>query len=110
MNISATVGFVLFPGLTQLDLTGPFEVLARVPGVDALLVAHDRSPVASDAGLHLVPTNTFAERPHLAVGCVPGGPGLNAAMLDAELVTLVREQAKKARFVTSVCSGALILG
>jgi cyclohexyl-isocyanide hydratase len=107
---ATSVGFVLFPGLTQLDLTGPFEVLARVPGVAAFLVARDRSPVVSDMGLGLVPTTTFAECPHLDVLCVPGGPGVNAAMLDSELLAFVREQATKARFVTSVCSGALILG
>jgi cyclohexyl-isocyanide hydratase len=91
-------------------LTGPFEVLSRVPGVHVDLVARDGAAVVSDTGLRLTPTTTFAACPRLDVICVPGGPGVNAAILDSDLVDFVRRQATGARFVTSVCAGALVLG
>jgi cyclohexyl-isocyanide hydratase len=110
MTAATQVGMVLFPGLTQLDLTGPYEVLSRVPGVAMHLVAATLSPIRSDTGLSILPTTTFAECPPLDVVCVPGGPGVNDAMLDAELVEFLARQASAARYVTSVCSGALVLG
>jgi cyclohexyl-isocyanide hydratase len=104
------VGLILFDRLTQLDLTGPFEVLARVPGVSVHLVAKSLSPVRSDTGLAILPTTTFEDCPPLDVICVPGGPGVNDAMLDQEVLDFVTRQAAQAQYVTSVCSGALILG
>src|SRR2546423_5492445 len=104
------IGMVLFQNLTQLDLTGPFEVLCRVPDVAVHLVASTSSPVRSDTGLSLVPTTTFAECPALDVVFVPGGPGVNDAILDADLLAFISRQAASARYVTSVCSGALVLG
>jgi cyclohexyl-isocyanide hydratase len=104
------VGLILFDQLTQLDLTGPFEVLARVPNVAVHLVAKSLEPVRSDTGLEILPTMTFGACPSLDVICVPGGPGVNDAMLDEELIEFVRRQAATVRYVTSVCSGALILG
>src|SRR2546426_6757568 len=104
------IGFVLFPNLTQLDLTGPWEALARVPGARTHLVAKTLAPVLSDTGLSLVPTVAFSECPDLDVVCVPGGPGVNEAMLDDEVIAFLRRQAANARYVTSVCSGALVLG
>jgi cyclohexyl-isocyanide hydratase len=104
------IGLVLFDRLTQLDLTGPYEILARVPGVDVHVVAAGRDPVRSDTGLAIVPTATFDDCPALDVICVPGGPGVNEAMLDRRLVDFVASQAEDARWITSVCSGALVLG
>ena len=104
------IGFVLFPNLTQLDLTGPWEALARVPGARTHLVAKTLAPILSDTGLSLVPTVAFSECPDLDVVCVPGGPGVNEAMLDDEVIAFLRRQAANARYVTSVCSGALVLG
>jgi len=104
------IGFVLYPDLTQLDLTGPYEVLARVPGVAVHLVARTREPVTSDYGLTLVPSTTFGQCPDLDVICVPGGSGVYDQMLDDETLAFLRHQASYARFVTSVCTGALILG
>jgi cyclohexyl-isocyanide hydratase len=109
-DATTNIGIVLFPGLTQLDLTGPFEVLSRIPAVTVDLVASTGLAVRSDTGLALIPTTTFASCPDLDVICVPGGPGVNEAMLNPELVEFVRHQAARARFITSVCSGALILG
>jgi cyclohexyl-isocyanide hydratase len=104
------VGFVLFPQLTQLDFTGPLQVLHRLPGSQTHLVAATLDPVPSDCGLSLVPTTTFADCPPLDVICVPGGFGVGAAMEDPALIGFVRAQASGARYVTSVCTGAFILG
>ena len=105
-----TVGFVLFPNLTQLDLTGPYEVFARVPGAKVHLVASALTPVRSERGLTICPDVTFESAPALDVLCVPGGPGVDAMMEDDAVLRFVREQALSARFVTSVCTGALVLG
>jgi cyclohexyl-isocyanide hydratase len=112
MAESSTVqlGMILFDKLTQLDLSGPYEVLARVPGVAAHLVAGGLAPVRSDTGLAFIPTVTFEDCPALDIVCVPGGPGVNEAVLDSRLLDFIASQAEHARYVTSVCSGALVLG
>lgn len=104
------LGFVLFPNLTQLDLTGPLQVLHRVPGAVTYLAAKSLAPVPSDCGLGLVPTVTFADCPPLDLLCVPGGYGVSAAIADAETLAFVARQGEKARYVTSVCTGAFVLG
>lgn len=105
------IGFVLFPNLTQLDFTGPLQVLSRMPGGTTHILAKTRDPVPSDCGLGLVPTATFAEAPQLDLICVPGGmTGVVDAMEDAETVGFLAAQAEQARWVTSVCTGAFILG
>ncbi|GAB4181854.1 MAG: DJ-1/PfpI family protein [Thalassobaculales bacterium] len=105
----ASIGFLLFPGLTQLDLTGPYEVLARVPGATAHLIWKTRDPVASDRGLAIPPTATFADCPPLDLICVPGGPGQIELMDDAETLAFLRRVAAGCRYVTSVCTGSLVL-
>ncbi len=109
-SAATQIGMILFDQLTQLDLTGPFEVLSRVPGVNVHVVAQTTSPVRSDSGLSIVPTTTFEDCPQVDVLCVPGGHGVNDATLDEGLLGFVRRQAGEARYVTSICSGALILG
>lgn len=104
------IGFVLFPDLTQLDLTGPYEVLARMPGAETHLVAKTMDPVRTELGLTILPTVDFANCPPLDLICVPGGPGINQAVEDAELVAFVQRMAKDAGYVTSVCTGSLVLG
>jgi cyclohexyl-isocyanide hydratase len=104
------VGFVLYPRLTQLDLTAPWELFARLPDVRVHLAWKDLGPVVSDTGLAMLPSVTFAECPDLDLVCVPGGPGVNALLDDAEVLDFVRRQGLGARYVTSVCSGALVLG
>ena len=106
-----SVGFVIFPELTQLDFTGPLQVLARLPGATTHIVAKSEAPVPSDCGLSLVPTCTFANCPPLDLICVPGGvTGVIGAIGDRETVEFVRQQAVGARYVTSVCTGAFVLG
>ena len=103
------IGFPLFPNLTQLDLTGPWEVLTRLEGARCHLLAHDLGPVRSASGLTIVPTRTYAECPQLAMICVPGGPGHLKAMEDEALLAFLRRQAPGCRYVTAVCTGALVL-
>lgn len=108
---SFKVGFVIFPHLTQLDFTGPLQVLARVPQSTIHIVARSLEPVPSDCGLGLVPTHSFADCPPLDLLCVPGGGvGVIAAAGDRATIDFVRSQARQARYVTSVCTGAFILG
>ena len=105
------VGFVIFPDLTQLDFTGPQQVLARLPESAMHIVAKSAAAVPSDSGLALVPTHTFDTCPRLDLICVPGGiAGVVRAMGDRETIDFVRQQASTAKYVTSVCKGAFILG
>ena len=104
------IGILLFPGVQQLDLTGPYEVFASLPGAQVHLIWKDRAPIKSATGLVLDPTMTFAECPVLDVLCVPGGGGVNALLQDRETLDFLRAQAAKARYVTSVCTGSLVLG
>ena len=105
------VGFVIFPDLTQLDFTGPQQVLARLPGSAMHIVAKTAAPVPSDSGLGLVPTHSFENCPRLDLICVPGGrAGVVQAMGDDETIEFVRRQSNAAKYVTSVCTGAFILG
>ena len=105
------VGFVIFPDLTQLDFTGPLQVLARLPQSTTHIIAKSEAPVRSDCGLSLVPTHTFANCPALDLICIPGGvSGVIGAIGDRETVAFVRQQAGSAKYVTSVCTGAFVLG
>jgi cyclohexyl-isocyanide hydratase len=105
------VGFVIFPELTQLDFTGPQQVLARLPQSAMHIISKSASPVPSDSGLSLVPTHTFENCPQLDLICVPGGnTGVVRAMDDRETIEFIRRQSTSAKYVTSVCTGAFILG
>lgn len=104
------IGMLLYPDLTQLDLTGPFEVLHRVPDARVHLVWKDMQPVRADSGLALLPTTTLADCPPLDIVFVPGGRGQVALMTDQPVLDFLRSQGRTARYITSVCTGALILG
>ena len=88
------VGLLLFPNLTQLDLTGPFEVFSRLPGCRVRLVAATRAPVRSDHGLTIAPDATFDDAPALDVLCVPGGLGVLDMMEDQALLAFLRRQGR----------------
>lgn len=105
-----TIAFVLFPNLTQLDFTGPLQVLSRLPGAEVHLVAKTFDPVPSDAALRIPPTCIFADCPPVDVLCVPGGFGVDEAMNDSDLMGFVKREGARAKYVTSVCTGAFILG
>ncbi|MEZ5832387.1 MAG: DJ-1/PfpI family protein [Dongiaceae bacterium] len=116
------IGFVIFPRITQLDFTGPFEVLSRLgtpasisvpskfPQAKTHIVAKTMLPVASDRGLGVMPTCTFKNCPPLDLICVPGGAGVVDALADVETVAFIRYQGGRAEYVTSVCMGAFLLG
>jgi cyclohexyl-isocyanide hydratase len=105
------VGFVIFPELTQLDFTGPQQVLARLPQSAMHIIAKSAAPVPSDSGLGLIPTHTFENCPQLDLICIPGGnAGVVRAIGDPETIDFVRRQSCAAKYVTSVCTGAFILG
>ncbi|WP_433953382.1 DJ-1/PfpI family protein [Curtobacterium flaccumfaciens] len=104
------IAFLLFPHLTQLDLTGPAQVLSRVPGARVEYIAATLDPVPSDCGLALVPTVTIRDAGPADVLVVPGGDGAFDAMLDPDVVAFVRRQAEHATWITSVCTGAFVLG
>jgi len=108
--MSFHIGFVIFPNLTQLDFTGPLQVLHRLPGATTHIVAKTREPVPSDCPLAILPTVTFADCPPLDLLCVPGGFGMDQAMEDEPTLAFLRREATRARYVTSVCTGAFILG
>ena len=104
------IGFLLFPGVTQLDLTGPWEVLSSLPGAKCHLIWNEAGPVTAMKGMTILADTGFADCPQLDVICVPGGPGMNDLLTDAATLAFVRAQAKGARYITSVCTGSLVLG
>ena len=104
------IGMLIFPRLTQLDMTGPYEVLARLPNTRVHLIAHTLAPVTTDRGMQIVPTVTFADCPPLDIVMVPGGPGQQDLMEDETVLAFLRRQAGTAQYVTSVCTGSLVLG
>jgi cyclohexyl-isocyanide hydratase len=104
------IGMLIFPRLTQLDMTGPYEVLARLPNTTVDLVARTLAPVTTDRGLQIVPTATYATCPPLDVVMVPGGPGQQDLMEDEAALEFLRRQAATAKYITSVCTGSLVLG
>lgn len=103
-------GLLIFPGLTQLDMTGPYEVLARLPGWRAEIVAKTMDPVRTDKGLTILPTLDFASAPQLDLLVVPGGPGTDDLLLDAEAVAFVRRQGLAAEYIFGICTGSMLLG
>jgi cyclohexyl-isocyanide hydratase len=112
LDVSTTIqiGMLLFPNVTQLDLTGPTQVLSRVPGARVHLVWKDTAPVMTDAGFAICPTTSFADCPQFDVLCVPGGFGIRDLLEDQEVLAFLRRQGAGARWVTSVCNGSLVLG
>lgn len=104
------IGFLIFPNLTVLDFIGPYQVLTRVPGAQVHLVARSREAVRDHDVLSLLPTDDFSSAPAFDVFCVPGGPGEGAAIDDAATRDYVRRVGGQAQWLTSVCTGSLILG
>ena len=99
------IGIIIFPRMDQIDFTGPFEVLSRVPGAAIHVLWKEKAPVRDIKGLILTPEQTLAEAPPLDVLVVPGGPGQEALMEDEAVLSFIRDRAAKARYVYSVCTG-----
>jgi len=110
MSAPLQIGLLVFPKVTQLDLTGPVQVFSSVPGAKVHLIWKRIEPVASDSVLTLTPTITFADCPQLDVICVPGGFGTDEMVNDEEVLDFLRKQAEGAKYITSVCTGSLVLG
>ena len=109
MTDTLHIGFLIFPKLTQLDLTGPAQVLSRVPGAQVHLAWKRMEPLVTDVGFSINPTVTFADCPRLDVLCVPGGFGVLDQLQDEETLAFLRRQGEQARYVTSVCNGSVLL-
>ena len=110
MSDEIHIGFLIYPNVTQLDATGPAQILSRVPGAVIHMTWKTLDPVATDAGFSILPTDTLETCPDLDVVCVPGGLGQLPLMRDEEVLDFLRQQGGQARYVTSVCSGSLLLG
>lgn len=102
--------FVLFDNVTQLDFAGPVQFLSRIPGAATHVVSKDGKAVSTDCGFHILPTSSFADCPQADIICIPGGHGVRQAIGDQAIIDFVREQSRNATWVTSVCTGAFILG
>ena len=110
MSAPLQIGLLVFPKVTQLDFTGPLQVFSGVPGAKVHLIWKRIEPVPTDTVMMLTPTITFADCPQLDVICVPGGAGINDMVNDEEMLAFLRKQAEGAKYVTSVCTGSLVLG
>jgi cyclohexyl-isocyanide hydratase len=104
------IGSIIFEGLDQIDLTGPFEVLSRIPNSTYRVFGASTAPVKDARGLILTPDETYEQAPPLDVIHIPGGPGQEALMDDTGILNFIRKQAEHAEIVFSVCTGALLLG
>lgn len=102
--------FVLFDNVTQLDFTGPVQFLSRLPGAKVFVASKDGGTVSTDCGFSILPTAAFADCPQADIICVPGGHGVREAIADPAIIDFVRQQAPGAMWVTSVCTGAFVLG
>lgn len=102
--------FVLFDNVTQLDFAGPVQFLSRMSGAKILVASKDGKAVATDCGFSILPTSSVADCPQADIICVPGGHGVRQAITDKAIVNFVRNQAHEAKWITSVCTGAFVLG
>jgi cyclohexyl-isocyanide hydratase len=110
MSAPLQIGIVLFPRVTQLDFTGPLQVFSSIPGAKVHLIWKRIEPVTSDSVMTITPTVTFAGCPQLDVICVPGGIGTDDMVNDEEMLAFLKKQAEGAKYITSVCTGSLVLG
>jgi putative intracellular protease/amidase len=106
------IAFLAYPEFTALDLVGPHYMLGNLLGATTHIVAKSREPVVSDMKLAIVPTATFDECPRdLDIICVPGGSaGTIAAMQDEATIAFLKDRGARAKYITSVCTGSLVLG
>jgi cyclohexyl-isocyanide hydratase len=104
------VVFALYPRVTQLDFTGPYEVFARLPGAECILASAAGEDIVADGGITFTKVRRLRDIPSCALLCVPGGFGTIEAMGDKEFIAQIQRLATGARYVTSVCTGSLILG
>ena len=102
-------GIIAFQNLTQLDLTAPLEVFSRFPNTKISIIAETLDPIVSEKGFRFLPDTTFETSESVDVIFVPGGPGISDAMENEGLMAFLKKQAQHAQYITSICTGALIL-
>jgi len=107
---TTNIVFLLFPGITQLDFTAPAQALSRMPGAALAGAAATTDPIMTDSGFAIVPTDDFTSAPQADILCIPGGHGVADALGDAATIDFIARQAAGAEWVTSVCTGAFLLG
>jgi len=108
--MTVKIGLLLFPNVQLLDFVGPYEIFTATRDTETFLIGADIQPIAASCGLPIQPTATFDDCPQLDVICVPGGGGVNPLLRDEATLSFIRRQADGARYVTSVCTGSLLLG
>ena len=104
------IGMLIFDDMTQLDFTGPHEVFTRLPRCEVRVIGKSLQPVKAQSGLRILPDTSIADAPAVDLLFVPGGPGVGPLMEDRDTLEFLRRQAGAAQYVTSVCTGALVLG
>jgi cyclohexyl-isocyanide hydratase len=110
MSHPTQIGIVVFPNVTQLDFTGPLQVFSGLPNAKVHLVWKRIEPITSDTPLTFMPTMSFADCPQLDVICIPGGAGTDDMVTDEDVLAFLRKQADATKYITSVCTGSLVLG
>lgn len=103
------IGFLIFPEIMQLDMTGPYEVFTKLPDTEVKLIWKDLEPVTVAGGMRILPDVTYETCPDLDIICVPGGGGMNPLMNDPQTLDFLRNKALQVKYVTSVCTGSLVL-
>lgn len=101
--------FILYPRLTQLDFTGPYEVLARMPNAEVIIASKDGGELKTEMGLTFANLHPLADIDRADMIMIPGGPGQTEAMQDQAFMAEVKRLGESAQYVTSVCTGSLIL-
>lgn len=109
MTAPFRIVFILYPRLTQLDFTGPYEVLARMPGAEVLIASKDGGELVTEMGLTFANLRALADIDSADMIMVPGGPGQTQAMMDPAFMSEVKRLGESAKYVTSVCTGSLVL-
>jgi cyclohexyl-isocyanide hydratase len=104
------IGFLLYPGCTQLDITGPIQVLSLIPFVKIHMLWKNKESIMTDSGFSINPTTSFAECPQLTVLATGGSGTIGDMLIDEEVIAFMQRQAVGAKYICSVCNGSLILG
>lgn len=104
------IGLLVFDNITQLDMTGPYEVFIKFPHAEVHLVSQSLDPISAGGGMRIIPDITYNCCPQLDIVCVPGGAGMNPLLNDPVTLEFLKQQAPGAQYITSVCTGSLVLG
>jgi cyclohexyl-isocyanide hydratase len=107
--VSIKVAIIIFPDVTQLDFTGPYEVFASVPQSKIFLLSESLDPVKTERGMRILPDSTWDTIPDLDIVLVPGGPGINALLCDKQFKQQLKKISRRAKYISSVCTGSLLL-